>query len=243
MRTIVYIDGYNLYYGRIANTPYKWLDLPTLFGGIVHAQDPSSVLCHVKFFTASAIAKFSRRGQASQNAQTTYHRALETKYPDSFTKILGQHSFSKVFVPKVVEGKPDPSKDDTVLTWKIVEKKTDVNLAIAMYRDACKGLVDQIVLCSNDSDAEPALEAIRTDFPHIRIGVVTPRRPPLKSEMDTPTPRVKSKSLAAYAHWVRSHITDAEMENAQLLQNVVAPSGKVFKKPPHWFPSAPETDV
>ena len=27
MRTIVYIDGFNLYYGRLKKTTYKWLDL------------------------------------------------------------------------------------------------------------------------------------------------------------------------------------------------------------------------
>lgn len=27
LRTRVYIDGYNLYYGCLKGTPYKWLDL------------------------------------------------------------------------------------------------------------------------------------------------------------------------------------------------------------------------
>ena len=26
MRTIAYIDGFNLYYGLLKGTPYKWLD-------------------------------------------------------------------------------------------------------------------------------------------------------------------------------------------------------------------------
>lgn len=238
MRTIVYIDGYNLYYGRIANTPYKWLDLPVLFGGIVRAQDPSSVLTQYKFFTAPALAKLARHGQASTNAQTTYHRALESKYPALFTKILGQHNISQADVPRYVDEVTPPRKDDTVSSWKVVEKKTDVNIALAIYRDACKELVDQVVLCSNDSDAEPVLEAIRTDFPHIRIGVITPRRP---TQMGGKTPRVTSTSLATHANWVRNHITDAEMENAQLRDVIVAPSGKQFKKPAHWFPVAPES--
>ena len=237
MRTIVYIDGYNLYYGRIANTPYKWLDLPALVSGIVNAQDPASVLDHVKFFTAPAIAKFSRRGQVSQHAQATYHRALETRYPATFTKILGEHTFTQAHVPRVAGPDIPPSKDDTCLTWKVVEKRTDVNIALAMYRDACKGLVDQVVLCSNDSDAEPVLEAIRADFPLIRIGLITPRRPPPPG---TSSARVKSRSLAAHAHWVRGHITDDEMANAQLPDFVAAPSGKKFKKPEHWYPPAPE---
>jgi len=31
IRSIVYIDGFNLYYGALRNTDYKWLDLQTLF--------------------------------------------------------------------------------------------------------------------------------------------------------------------------------------------------------------------
>lgn len=228
MRTVVYVDGYNLYYGRITGTAYKWLDLPRLFEAILHAQDPSSVLTHLKYFTAPAVANFSRRGQESTDAQTTYHRALESANPDSFTKVLGKHSFSKTHLPKAYEGVKHPNKDDTVFVWKIVEKKTDVNLAMAMYRDAAKGDVDQLVICSNDSDAEPVLEAIREDFPKLRIGVVTPRRPPGESD------RVVSTSLAQYADWTRGHITDDELSRAQLLSNVVSPRGKIFKKPPHW---------
>ena len=38
---------------------------------------------------------------------------------------------------------------------------------MGMYRDTSKGHVDQVVLVSNDSDAEPVLEAIVEDFPQI----------------------------------------------------------------------------
>ena len=61
--------------------------------------------------------------------------------------------------------------------WKLEEKKTDVNLAMRIYRDANKGRYDRIILVSNDSDAEPALAAIREDFPAIMVGVVMPVRP------------------------------------------------------------------
>ena len=30
MRTSIYIDGFNLYYGAVKDTPYKWLNLDTL---------------------------------------------------------------------------------------------------------------------------------------------------------------------------------------------------------------------
>jgi hypothetical protein len=31
MRTVVYVDGFNLYYGALRGTPFKWLDLYGLF--------------------------------------------------------------------------------------------------------------------------------------------------------------------------------------------------------------------
>ncbi len=31
METTIYIDGYNLYYGCLKYSPYKWLDLVELF--------------------------------------------------------------------------------------------------------------------------------------------------------------------------------------------------------------------
>ena len=229
MRTIVYVDGYNLYYGRINKTPYKWLDLPTLFQGILKAQEPSSAIELVKYFSAPALAKFSRLGQESATAQKHYHRALETKYPELFSITLGKHDFTQDFAPEYIEGKP-PDKNLRVYVWKVVEKKTDVSLAIAMYQDAAKGACDQLVLCSNDSDAEPALEAICADFPNLRVGLITPRRPPKENHS-----RVVSTSLSKLAHWTRSHITDDELAQAQLPQNIVAPSGKVFRKPKHWY--------
>ncbi len=229
MRTIVYVDGYNLYYGRVNKTPYKWLDLLILFHNIIKTQDPASSILRLKYFTAPALAKFSRLGQDSVTAQTHYHRALESRHPELFSIILGKHDFNEEHAPLVVEGK-NPDKNVRACVWKIVEKKTDVNLAMAMYRDAAKGACDQLVLCSNDSDAEPVLEAIREDFPQLRIGIVTPRRPPEDNRS-----RVVSTSLAKLAHWTRSHITENELEQAQLPKNVVAASGKVFKKPQHWY--------
>ncbi len=31
MRTYIYVDGFNFYYGAVNNTPYKWLDFKALF--------------------------------------------------------------------------------------------------------------------------------------------------------------------------------------------------------------------
>ena len=39
LRTIVYIDGFNLYYGQLKGTPYKWLDPVALFQRVLGPQN------------------------------------------------------------------------------------------------------------------------------------------------------------------------------------------------------------
>jgi hypothetical protein len=48
-KTIVYIDGYNLYYSRLAGGPYKWLDIVALFDSILKEQDPNTQVIEVKY--------------------------------------------------------------------------------------------------------------------------------------------------------------------------------------------------
>lgn len=48
-RAIAYIDGYNLYYGLLKGTPYKWLDLWAFSRALLLADIE---LVAVKYFTA-----------------------------------------------------------------------------------------------------------------------------------------------------------------------------------------------
>ena len=54
VRTYVYIDGFNLYYGSVKNTPYKWLDFKTLF---VRQLKPYNQILAIKYFTAKVTAR------------------------------------------------------------------------------------------------------------------------------------------------------------------------------------------
>ena len=229
-RTAVYIDGYNLYYGRLRGTPYKWLDVVKLFEFLLREQDAHSTLVRVNVFTAHALATFATHGQDSVIAQQSYIRALQAIHADRIQFTLGNHSFDRdcTLLPTYIDGQ---SYDRTVRSrvWKLEEKQTDVNLALAMYRDAKQGLVDQQIICSNDSDAEPALKAIREDCPEIALGVVTPIRPP----NGTTRHRSISASLSRHADWTRSHIHDLELEKTQLPDKVPTKK-KPILKPKHW---------
>jgi len=78
--TAVYVDGYNLYYGRLRGTAFKWLDLVKLFDNLLVQRDQNEQLIKVYLFTAPALATFASHGNASVEAQSAYHRALKAKY-------------------------------------------------------------------------------------------------------------------------------------------------------------------
>lgn len=231
LRIGVYVDGYNLYYGRLRGSAFKWLDLVKLLDDILAKRDQNESLACVHLFTAHALATFATHGNASVEAQSAYHRALETQHGERFKVTYGKHSFDKdgSLLPEFVPGQPyDRTKRTRV--WHLEEKKTDVNLAICMYRDAVRGLYDRVILVSNDSDAEPALQAIREDFPHIMVGVVMPIRPP---QPGAKVSRRASGSLANQADWIIQHLTDDQLAAAQLPQHVPT-NKKPIRKPPHW---------
>jgi len=53
MRTCVYVDGFNLYYGALRNTPYKWLDVARLCGLLL----PNHDITRIAYFTARVSAR------------------------------------------------------------------------------------------------------------------------------------------------------------------------------------------
>ncbi len=55
MRTSVYIDGFNFYYGALRHTPYKWLDYGKLCRNLLAAHHQITV---IKYFTARVSGKF-----------------------------------------------------------------------------------------------------------------------------------------------------------------------------------------
>ena len=225
MKTMIYVDGYNLFYGCLKHTRYKWLDLHKLFvEHIVHAQDPASNVTQLKFFTADIKAKIASNGQAATQAQQSYHRALQEKYPTSIEIIKGFYSLEKATLPLF---KHPPNKRDSVDVWRLEEKETDVNIALTAYRDVAKHAAEHIVFVSNDTDLSPALQAIRDDFgSSVKIGVVIPIR-------EQTAGRPPNAKLSNYADWTRKYITNKELDASQLPE-LVPTRKKPIRKPEYW---------
>lgn len=77
MRTSVYVDGFNLYYGALKGTPFKWLDMVSLFDKVLQ---PRHRILRVKYFTARVSG--TPADPSKPQRQDIYLRALQTSRPE-----------------------------------------------------------------------------------------------------------------------------------------------------------------
>jgi len=223
VRTAVYIDGFNLYFGCLKRVPEcRWLDIETLARKLCTENNPAADLVSIKYFTAPIKDKLSPRGPASRIAQQTYLRALAAHCPD-VKVILG--NFFIVPGSYYADAQPiDFTKKYRVL--RAEEKHTDVNIALHMLADATDGMCDQQILFSNDSDCAPILAMIKQRHPDITIGIIPPI---LTSE----PARQPSKELTQYASWSRKPLSESLLFDCQLPDKV--PTRKAtLHRPKHW---------
>lgn len=223
VRTNIYVDGYNLFYGCLKHSRHKWLDLrQLLFNRIVREQTPAATLNRIKYYTSDTKSKVATRGEQSRHAQERYHRALEA-YTDELDIIKGFYSLTRA---NLLAYEEPPDKTNRRQVWRLEEKQTDVNIALDSYRDAARGHVDQVVFVSNDSDLEPALKAIQHDFgDRVKIGVILPRSDPK---------RPLSRSLMKQSHWTRRYIRNEELGESHLPRVIVRNRSKDIVKPDYW---------
>lgn len=141
-RAIVYIDGFNLYYGiRSLNNPaLKWLDVERLAENFLK---PPTQLEAVKYFTAMTTGNIGK-----ENRQKIYLEAL--KHHCSKLTIIEGHFLEK--------GTNCYKCGYYNRTYE--EKKTDVNIACEMLADAYEDRLDIAFLVSGDSDLAPPVEKV-----------------------------------------------------------------------------------
>lgn len=228
MRTACFIDGYNLFYGLLAGTEYKWLDLKKLLDLILKIQDPLNHLVSVNYFTSMVKPDLARLGHISSQAQQTYIRALKA---NGVAITEGRHRLEAGFAPKYVDGQK-ASRSNQVKIWLLEEKETDVNIAMSMYRCAAKQQrlpaeeqIQQIVLVSADTDMTPVLRALKEDFPGIRRGVILPHREGIQ--------RNPPGSLEKESDWMRRTVKKSELEACQFPRRVPT-NKKPADMPVYW---------
>ncbi|QAY83195.1 NYN domain-containing protein [Pseudomonas arsenicoxydans] len=229
MRTAFFVDGYNVFYGLLTDTPYKWLNLPQLLAYIAHIENPQSSTASIDYFTSSVKPDLATRGIVSKEAQDSYVRALMAH---NVAVHYGRHQLEPARAPRFISKKIRASRQDTTPIWKLEEKETDVHIAISMYRTAARQTkvpaaesIQQLVLVSGDTDMAPALKAIREDFPQITVGIVLPYRSGFK--------RTPPGSLKEHSHWMRKAISTEELQSHQFPERVPTRKTPAIK-PDYW---------
>src|SRR5579863_4021109 len=158
----VYVDGFNLYYGALKSSPFKWLDLAAL----CHRMLPGDTIQTIQYFTAILSA---RPGDPSlPTRQQIYLRALRT-IPNLS---ISYGHFLTHPCRMVLTGSNPPKK---VWVDKTEEKGSDVNIASHLLRDGYNGAFEVAVLITNDSDLVEPVPIVRHQL-NLPVGILNPHQ-------------------------------------------------------------------
>lgn len=215
MRTIAYIDGFNLYYRAVKGTPYKWLNLKMACQQLLK---PEHKIVAIKYYTAPVSGK---RDPDQPVRQQTFLRALRATIPE-LVVYQGHFLTHEVSAPLA---RPAPGQPPLVRVLKTEEKGSDVNLAVHLVNDAWLDAYDCAVILSNDSDLAEAMRLVRLHHPKKKIGLIFPRQSGLVARFAHP-----SRELTRHAHFVK-HLGPTVLAACQLPSAI---PGTTITKPAVW---------
>lgn len=154
-RVIVYIDGFNLYFGLKDKgwKRYYWLNLKKLAENLLKSNQ--KLIC-TKYFTSRVSLPPDK-----QRRQALFIEALETL--DNFYIFFGTYQDNEIVCRRCGN-----------IFLKANEKMTDVNIAVEMLTDAFLNKYDKAILISADSDLSAPIKKLKTLFPDKKIIVAFP---------------------------------------------------------------------
>ena len=208
VRSYVYVDGFNLYYGAVRGTPYKWLDVRRLSELLL----PGHSIEAVRYFTARVSAR--KEDPHKPTRQQIYLRALRTL--PGLEIIYGSFLSHDVMM---LLAEPNPDGPKFVKITKTEEKGSDVNLATHLMHDAYLGRFDSAVLITNDSDLLEPIRIVRREL-KLEVGILNPHN-------QTP-----SRVLLRHASFVKQ-IRAGALRASQFPDALTDGKG-LFRKPRVW---------
>ncbi len=218
MRTIIYVDGFNLYFRLLVNRPEtKWLNIKALAEKLLN---PANVVTGVKYYTARVSGRMDPSAPARQQI---YLDALRTVPEISIH--MGSFLLSEKFagLVKPPEFRPRawlaPPWPDVVKVVKVEEKGSDVNLASHLLLDAFQGNFDVAAVLSNDSDLVEPIRIV-TKVMGKPVGLLSP--------VSNPTPELKN-----VASFIR-RISVSDLASSQFPDALVLADGSALNKPTTW---------
>lgn len=153
-RIIVYIDGFNLYFGMMEAgfEKSRWLDVHQLAQNLIR---PPQQIVGVKYFTSRV-----SNNPSKQKRQTLYLEALETK---GVELVYGHYQSHTIECRRCGH-----------LWFDQNEKMTDVNISTHIIVDAFQDRYDTAMLISGDSDLVPPVREVHKLFNNKRVFVAFP---------------------------------------------------------------------
>jgi uncharacterized LabA/DUF88 family protein len=178
---IVYVDGFNLYFGIKSSgwARYLWLDLNKLCKGLLK---PNQTLVRVKYFTSRI-----RLPHDKAVRQNTFLEALQT-LPD-LDMFYGNYQINK-----------KSCTNCGAISHIRNEKMTDVNIATEMLTDAFQDKFDTAILISADGDLTTPVERIAQTVGKRIVVIYPPNRRSFSLE----------KVATAHMSLGRSHLANAQ---------------------------------
>jgi uncharacterized LabA/DUF88 family protein len=204
MKTNIYIDGFNLYFGCVKDTPYKWLDVAKMCRLLL----PKDNIQRIKYFTAKVKPRPNDLSQPIR--QATFWRALRTI--PNLEIVEGSFLSHEVMMPR------SPIGSGYVRVVKTEEKGSDVNLATHLLLDGFRNEYELAVIVSNDSDLLLPIQVVTEQFGK-PVGLLNPQK----------DPSIKLIPHVMFVKNIRSNV----LKNS-LFPAVISDKNGQFSKPADW---------
>lgn len=232
MKTNVYVDGFNFYYGMFKQPrrlPWKWLNLHTLSQELM----PNHEIHRIRYFTADVTAPLDNPHQAVR--QQTYLRAFRTI--PNLTIHKGKYQTNPKWRPPVhpipLPALANPLNDTEAAVVRRVldqikvievhnreEKGSDVNLGSYLLMDAFDNDCEAAVVISNDSDLATPMRFARDRF-RIALWVFSPH---------SGEPTNDLKNAATQHRSIRPNV----LERCLFADTLIDSWGRSIHKPESW---------
>lgn len=214
VKTIVYVDAFNLYYGALKGTSFRWLNLDAFFRQLF----PKNEITKIKYFTAMVNPLPGNPDQRLR--QQLYIRALQTL---PHVSVVKGHYLSHEKTMPLAHPHGGHKFAQVIFTE---EKGSDVNLASHLLFDAFTQAFECAIVVSGDSDLATPIEMVKKALAR-PVGVLLPQ---LLSNQKTPRRSAKLQSVATF---FRGGVRAGVLGSFQFPDSLTDSVG-TFTKPKNW---------
>jgi len=209
-RTIVYIDGFNLYFGLRTQgwRKFLWLNLELLGRSILL---PEQLFVRVNYFTSEITGPADKLAR-----QRSYLAAVKSLK----TVTIHRGRYQSDMVSCIDCGLAMSCPKCKRVWYDNNEKMTDVKIATTMLVDAFQNRFDDAILISGDADQKPTIEEISRLYPSKRVYVCFP-------------PSRKSYDLERAAYG-RIDAMEEHYRKSQFAPVVDTAAGRTVTRPDKW---------